>query len=83
MLLRLLTSADPLAFEPAKVGSRTSDLRTRYERQKDLGLEAVVFHGLECADCGSDFEKAYGEYLRGFLHVHHVLPTSAYGGEKL
>jgi 5-methylcytosine-specific restriction protein A len=78
----LAEELDPLAFESANEGSRTSYFGTRYERQKDLRLRAIEFHGLDCKACGFDFEKAYGEYAKGFIHVHHVVPISTYGGEK-
>lgn len=73
---------DPLAFESANEGSRTSYFGTRYERQRDLRLKAIAIHGLACKACGFDFGKAYGDYAKGFIHVHHVVPISAYGGEK-
>lgn len=78
----LADEIDPLAFESANEGSKTSYFGTRYERQKDLRLKAIAIHGLDCKACGFDFEKAYGEYAKGFIHVHHVVPISAYGGKK-
>ncbi|MNH27195.1 HNH endonuclease [compost metagenome] len=47
-----------------------------------MRLKAIAIHGLDCKACGFDFEKAYGEYAKGFIHVHHAVPISAYGGEK-
>lgn len=73
---------DPLTFESAKEGSKSSYFGTRYERRKDLRLKAIAFHGLECKACGFDFEQAYGEHAKGFIHVHHVAPISDFGGEK-
>lgn len=76
------TDINPLAFESANEGSKTSYFGTRYERQRDLRLKAIAIHGLDCKACGFDFEKVYGEYAKGFIHVHHVVPISTYGGEK-
>ena len=73
---------EPLAFESANEGSKTSYFGTRYERRKDLRLKAIAIHGLECTACGFDFEKAYGEYAKGLIHVHHVVPISDFGEEK-
>lgn len=73
---------DQLIFESAEEGSPINYFGTRYERRKDLRMKAIAFHGLECKACGFDFEKAYGEHAKGFIHVHHVVPISDYGGEK-
>ncbi len=51
----------------------------RYERNplnRKLCLEAK---GYECAVCGFDFEKTYGELGRHFIHVHHIVPVSQVG----
>ncbi|WP_085592316.1 HNH endonuclease [Pseudomonas sp. B14(2017)] len=76
------TEDDPLTFESASEGSKTSYFGTRYERRKDLRVKAIAIHGLDCKACGFDFEQAYGEHAKGFIHVHHVVPISDFGGEK-
>ncbi|MFJ4153496.1 HNH endonuclease [Pseudomonas sp. NPDC089752] len=73
---------DPLTFESANEGSKSSYFGTRYERRKDLRMQAIAIHGLDCKACGFDFEQAYGEHAKGFIHVHHVVPISNFGGEK-
>lgn len=73
---------DPWTFKSANEGSKTSYFGTRYERRKDLRDRAIAFHGLDCKACGFDFEQAYGEHAKGFIHVHHVVPISDFGGEK-
>ncbi|MDZ3990950.1 HNH endonuclease [Pseudomonas sp. Teo4] len=73
---------DPLVFESANEGSKSSYFGTRYERRKDLRVKAIAIHGLNCKACGFDFEQAYGEHAKGLIHVHHVLPISDFGGEK-
>ena len=76
------TDDDPLIFESAKEGSKSSYFGTRYERRKDLRVKAIAIHGLDCKACGFDFEQAYGEHAKGFIHVHHIVPISEFGGEK-
>jgi len=76
------TEEDAYIFESFSEGSKTSYFGTRYERRKDLRIKAIAFHGLDCKACGFDFEQAYGEHAKGFIHVHHVVPISEYGGEQ-
>lgn len=76
------TEGDPLTFQSANEGSKSSYFGTRYERRKDLRVKAIAIHGLDCKACGFDFEQAYGEHAKGFIHVHHVVPISDFGGEK-
>ncbi|WP_028695095.1 HNH endonuclease [Pseudomonas cremoricolorata] len=77
-----LDQEDPIDFVSANEGSQTTYFGTRYERRKDLRLKAIEIHGLDCKACGFDFEQAYGEHAKGFIHVHHVVPISKFGGEK-
>ncbi|MFJ4433156.1 HNH endonuclease [Pseudomonas sp. NPDC089395] len=76
------TEDDLLTFESANEGSKSTYFGTRYERRKDLRVKAIAIHGLDCKACGFDFEKVYGEHAKGFIHVHHVVPISDFGGEK-
>ncbi len=76
------TRDDPLALTSANEGSKLSYFGTRYERRKDLRVKAIAIHGLTCKACGFDFEQAYGEHAKGFIHVHHLVPISNFGGEK-
>lgn len=55
---------------------------TRYERNTKLRKQAVAIHGLTCAACGFNFEKAYGEYANGYIHIHHIFQISDFNGEK-
>jgi putative restriction endonuclease len=32
--------------------------------------------------CGFNFEKAYGDYAKGFIHIHHIVPVSEFGDSK-
>lgn len=63
-------------------GSLSTYYGVRYERDPKLRLQAIAIHGLACKVCGFDFEKAYGEYAKGYIHVHHTLPISEFDGSK-
>jgi len=74
---------DAFSFESAYEGSKSSYFGTRYERRADLRKQAIAIHGLSCNACGFNFEQVYGEHAKGLIHVHHVLPISIFGGEKI
>ncbi|MBK5009788.1 HNH endonuclease [Pseudomonas sp. S60] len=78
-----VTDDENLSLESFVEGSKTTYFSTRYERRKDLRIKAIAFHGLDCKACGFDFEQAYGEHGKGFVHVHHVVPISKLGGEQV
>ncbi len=52
---------------------------TIYERNPKLRKAALNIHGYDCKACGLNFEKRYGEYGKGFIHVHHIKPISKAG----
>ena len=52
---------------------------TTYERSPQLKAQALRIHGYTCMACGFNFEKAYGEYGKGYIHVHHVKPVATAG----
>jgi predicted HNH restriction endonuclease len=61
-------------------GDRKLVFTTIYERDPALRDEAVRVHGTTCAGCGFNFEEAYGEYGKGYIHIHHRSPISEAGG---
>lgn len=69
-------------FHSRVEGSLSSYYGVRYERDSKLRLQSIAIHGLTCKGCGFDFEKAYGEYAKGYIHVHHLLPISEFGKPK-
>ncbi len=69
-------------FQSRVEGSASSYYGVRYERDSKLRLQAIAIHGLACLGCGFDFESAYGEYAKGFIHVHHTVPISEFGAAK-
>jgi len=64
-------------------GKKTIYFGVRYERSPKLRRQAIAIHGVACNACGFDFEKAYGEHARGFIHVHHVKPISEYDEDQV
>jgi 5-methylcytosine-specific restriction protein A len=50
-----------------------------YERNQKARKKCIDHYGLKCVVCNFDFEKAYGEIGKAFIHVHHVLPLSEVG----
>jgi putative restriction endonuclease len=59
-------------------GKKITYFGVKYERSRKLRRQAIAIHGLSCKACDFDFEKAYGEHAKGFIHVHHVKPISEY-----
>lgn len=64
-------------------GKKSTYYGVRYERCPKLRRQAIAIHGLLCKACDFDFEKAYGEHAKGFIHVHHVKPISEFGEEQV
>lgn len=60
-------------------GKKVMVYTTKYERDLRLKEEAVRFHGAVCQACDFDFERVYGAWGRGFIHVHHKKPISTTG----
>lgn len=48
----------------------------RYERNPVNRAKAIEIHGLNCAGCGFNFEKIYGERGKDFIEIHHIKPLS-------
>jgi len=54
---------------------------SEYERNPAARLACIEHYGASCVVCGFSFESTYGEFGRGFIHVHHLTPVSAIGKE--
>ena len=57
-------------------GGKTELILTRYERDERAREKCLKNFGCTCRICGFDFEMAYGEIGKGFIHVHHIIPLS-------
>ena len=55
----------------------------KYERDPKLRQQCLDYYGFDCVVCGLNFETAYGEIGRGFIHVHHLVPLAAKPGPRL
>lgn len=60
-------------------GGQKKRYTTTYERDPQAREQAVNIHGYSCMACNFNFEKAYGDWGKGFIHVHHVKPISTVG----
>ena len=47
-----------------------------YERDPKAREECIKHYGCFCQVCRFDFEKAYGDVGKGYIHVHHIVPLS-------
>lgn len=54
-----------------------------YERNPAARARCLDHHGYACAVCSFDFESAYGELGRNYIHVHHVVPLADVRAEYL
>ncbi|MBF7979465.1 MULTISPECIES: HNH endonuclease [Rahnella] len=63
-------------------GKKSSKFVTTYERDQKLKKRAKELHGTTCFACGFNFGDFYGEYAKDFIHIHHVVPVSEFGGSK-
>ena len=55
-------------------GAIHTSVSKRYERNPVNRKLCLAIKGYNCSVCGINFEKAYGEIGKDFIHVHHVVP---------
>ncbi|NLC65465.1 MAG: hypothetical protein GX752_00825 [Clostridium sp.] len=46
-------------------------VRSRYELDPKIRLEALKYHGMSCKICGFNYESTYGELGKGYIQIHH------------
>lgn len=63
-------------LESAKEGQAHLRFVTTYERNPVYRKAALLIHGTTCKACGFEFGRFYGEYAKGFIHIHHINPVS-------
>jgi 5-methylcytosine-specific restriction protein A len=51
-----------------------------YERSSIARQKCIEEYGLNCVVCDMNFEEVYGEFGKGFIHVHHIVPLHEVGG---
>ena len=77
-LLHLDEEAVPDLFSE---GGRTAVVVNRYERDPQAREICLSHHSLHCSVCDMSFAERYGETMKDFIHVHHLIPLSDIGTE--
>jgi hypothetical protein len=54
-----------------------------YERKPKAREDCIALYGSTCSICGMDFGQAYGDSMRGYIHIHHLVPLSEIGKEYM
>ncbi|MFM0062940.1 HNH endonuclease [Paraburkholderia aspalathi] len=62
-------------------GATRQVLVNQYERDPRARSACIRHWGTACYVCGFDFQKAYGDMGRGFIHVHHLIDIASIGAE--
>ncbi len=62
-------------------GGKFDVISTKYERDSKNRTSCLKIYGYTCKICGFNFEKKYGKFGKGFIHVHHIEPLSEKGKE--
>ena len=52
-----------------------------YERNPAARAKCLAHHGYACAVCSFNFESAYGELGKNYIHVHHIVALAEIKGE--
>jgi 5-methylcytosine-specific restriction enzyme A len=83
-------SSIPLSFNPFnEIEESLQDLyegrsyqvvQTKYERNPEARRQCLKHHKPICKVCQFDFEQAFGNLGKGFIHVHHVQKIADAGG---
>lgn len=54
-------------------GAKTEVLQNVYERSPEARKACLETHGYACSVCNFDFEKSFGDFAKGYIHVHHLV----------
>ena len=57
-------------------GAKKTIIVNAYERSAKARQLCIKHYGSTCIVCDFDFEKTYGEFGKGFIHVHHLTPIA-------
>jgi len=77
-------SVNPLVVhEGMPEGSLTQVLVNKYERSPKNRAICISYHGAICAGCEFSFETFYGDFAKGYIHVHHITPISKLGSNYI
>lgn len=64
-------------------GKAYMEMSVRYERNLINRELCLANKGYRCSVCGIDMEKVYGVAGKNYIEVHHSIPVSEYGQERL
>lgn len=60
-------------------GLKRTILVNTYERSSAAREQCIEHWSAVCSVCDFDFEKKYGDWGKGFIHVHHLIPIAEIG----
>lgn len=58
-------------------GTLQQVLVNKFERSPRARAACLAAHGFSCVVCEMNFEEAYGEVAKNFIHVHHLRPLAS------
>jgi 5-methylcytosine-specific restriction protein A len=64
---------------PLVEGAQQTVTVNAYERNPEARRRCLAHYGHRCFVCDFSFEEVYGDYVRRYIHVHHIVPVSAIG----
>ena len=62
-------------------GAITECKYRRRIRNREARNRCIDIKGCKCTVCNFDFEAVYGEFGKGFIHVHHITPMAEREGK--
>ena len=71
---------EPVSFREGSVRKVTVN---KYERNPLARRMCIAHYGIFCQICTFDFERTYGTWGKGFIHVHHIIPLSEINKEYI
>jgi predicted HNH restriction endonuclease len=78
-LINILLPEEVESPEEYQEGATQTISVNHYERNPEARQACINHYGYSCIVCGFDFEKAYGEIGKDFIHVHHLRPLAEIG----
>ena len=60
-------------------GARMVVMVNRFERDSNARDACIAHYGSQCSVCDMSFLDRYGETMKDFIHVHHLVPLSTTG----
>jgi 5-methylcytosine-specific restriction protein A len=78
-----LSPAESMIEAKTEGGQKVYISVAREKRNLSLRDPAIQFHGTSCVVCGFDFGEVYGEWGKGFIEVHHLVPMSSMAKERM